>query len=119
MNYNLILYTGYLEFNSILPNRISKHTPITVITNPDRVLNIENPLIYGNNEYKIDFKDLKEKLTNPEVTLMMLCNPHNPVSKIWSREDLEKRANLCAKYSSILNVYTIFESNNLILQNEF
>ena len=52
-----------------------------------------------NNEYKIDFKDLEEKLANPEVTLMMLCNPHNPVGKICSREDLEKIANLCAKYN--------------------
>ena len=63
---------------------------------------IENPLIYENNEYKIDFKDLEEKLANPEVTLMMLCNPHNPVGKIWSRKDLEKIASLCAKYNVII-----------------
>ena len=56
------------------------------------------PLIYENNGYEIDFKDLEEKLANPDVTLMMLCNPHNPVGKIWSRKDLEKIANLCAKY---------------------
>ena len=64
----------------------------------DSLLSLLDPYCNDVQEYRIDFKGLEEKLANPEVTLIMLCNPHNPVGKIWSRKDLEKIANLCAKY---------------------
>ena len=89
------------ENDKILIQTPVYHVFFHVIEDNNREV-IENPLIYENNEYKIDFKDLEEKLANPEVTLMMLCNPHNPVGKIWSRKDLEKIASLCAKYNVII-----------------
>ena len=85
------------ENDKILIQTPVYHVFFHVIEDNNREV-IENPLIYENNEYRIDFKGLEEKLANPEVTLIMLCNPHNPVGKIWSRKDLEKIANLCAKY---------------------
>lgn len=85
------------ENDKILIQTPVYHVFFHVIEDNNREV-IENPLIYENGKYEIDFKDLEEKLANPEVTLMMLCNPHNPVGKIWSRKDLEKIANLCAKY---------------------
>ena len=60
---------------------------------------IENPLSYDWHEYAIDFKDLEEKLSDPQTTLMILCNPHNPVGKIWDRETLAKIGSLCKKYN--------------------
>lgn len=59
---------------------------------------LENKLIYNGNSYSIDFYDLEEKLSNPLTTLMILCNPHNPVGKIWSCEELHKIGELCKKY---------------------
>ena len=47
---------------------------------------LENKLIYDEGRYKIDFEDLEEKLSNPQTTMMILCNPHNPVGKIWDRK---------------------------------
>ncbi|MGX8693408.1 MAG: MalY/PatB family protein [Methanobrevibacter sp.] len=61
---------------------------------------LENPLIYENGEYKIDFDDLDEKLS--EVKMMILCNPQNPVGKIWSEGDLRCIADLCKKHDVIL-----------------
>lgn len=61
---------------------------------------VENELIYENGEYNIDFDDLDEKLS--EVRMMMLCNPHNPVGKIWSKEDLNIIGELCKKHNVIL-----------------
>lgn len=61
---------------------------------------LENELIYENGEYRIDFDDLDEKLS--KVGMMILCNPHNPVGKIWSREELDKISELCAKHDVIL-----------------
>lgn len=59
---------------------------------------IENPLIYSGGQYEMDFDDLENKLADPQTRLMILCNPHNPVGKIWSREILSRIGELCAKY---------------------
>lgn len=59
---------------------------------------LESPLVYDGREYSIDFADLEEKLANPQTTLMLLCNPHNPVGKIWDRETLARIGELCARH---------------------
>ncbi len=59
---------------------------------------ISNDLVYDGGEYRIDFSDLEEKLKNPQTSLMILCNPHNPVGKIWDRETLAKIGELCHRY---------------------
>ena len=59
---------------------------------------LESPLVYRDGEYSVDFGDLEEKLANPQTTLMLLCNPHNPVGKIWDRETLLRIGELCAKH---------------------
>ncbi|WP_458455497.1 MalY/PatB family protein [Methanobrevibacter sp.] len=61
---------------------------------------LENELIYKNGEYRIDFDDLDEKLS--EVGMMILCNPHNPIGKIWSESDLARIEELCRKHDVIL-----------------
>lgn len=59
---------------------------------------LESPLVYRDGEYSVDFGDLEEKLANPQTTLMLLCNPHNPVGKIWDKETLFRIGELCAKH---------------------
>ncbi|WP_057767240.1 MalY/PatB family protein [Companilactobacillus tucceti] len=59
---------------------------------------VSSDLVFDNLAYQIDFKDLDEKLSDPLTTLMILCNPHNPVGKVWSREELTKIAELCNKH---------------------
>lgn len=61
------------------------------------------PLTYrggfaASEEYGIDFAALEEELSNPQTTMMILCNPHNPVGKIWDRETLARIGELCAKH---------------------
>lgn len=63
---------------------------------------VENKLLYDGERYSIDFADLEEKLSNDKVTMMLLCNPHNPVGKTWNKEELEEIASLCEKYDVIL-----------------
>lgn len=58
----------------------------------------ENPLIYQNGSYSIDFSDLEEKLSDPQTSLMILCNPHNPIGKIWNGETLNRIGELCQKH---------------------
>ena len=59
---------------------------------------LESPLVYEKGAYSVDFEDLEEKLANPQTTLMLLCNPHNPVGKIWDRETLARIGELCARH---------------------
>lgn len=58
---------------------------------------LENRLMYDGNEYSIDFEDLEKKLSHPLTTLMILCNPHNPIGKIWDKETLKRIGELCEK----------------------
>ncbi len=69
----------------------------SIINNGARVL--ESPLLYDGNSYSIDFDDLEEKLSNPQTSLMILCNPHNPVGRIWTRDELARIGELCAQYN--------------------
>lgn len=62
---------------------------------------ISSDLVYENGEYHIDFIDLEKKMKNPQTTLMILCNPHNPIGKIWSREELSKIGHL-AKENNVV-----------------
>ena len=59
---------------------------------------LESRLLYDGSEYQIDFTDLEEKISNPQTTLLILCNPHNPVGKIWDRKTLKRIGDLCSKY---------------------
>ncbi len=72
----------------------------SILNNGRNVL--ECPLIYDGNSYEIDFTDLEQKLSNPQTTLMILCNPHNPVGKIWGPETLARIGELCEKYHVVV-----------------
>lgn len=72
----------------------------SILNNGRHVLSSD--LIYDGHEYHIDFEDLESKLANPQTTLMILCNPHNPIGKIWDAETLEKIGELCYKYNVIV-----------------
>lgn len=68
----------------------------SILNNGRNVLSSD--LVYDGSEYSIDFADLEEKLARPQTSLMILCNPHNPVGRIWTREELLKIGELCHKY---------------------
>ena len=61
---------------------------------------VTNELVKDENGYyTIDFEDLEKKLSDEKVTLMILCNPHNPVGRVWKKEELQKIGDLCVKYN--------------------
>ena len=71
-----------------------------VIRDNDREV-VNAPLALVNGHYEIDFADLEQKLANPKVKLMFLCSPHNPVGRVWTKEELLKVGDLCLKYDVI------------------
>lgn len=72
----------------------------SILNNGRRVLASE--LLYEGGTYEIDFIDLEQKLQDPLTTLMIMCNPHNPIGKIWSREELTQINALCRKHHVIV-----------------
>ena len=87
------------EGDEILIQTPVYHVFFHVIEDNNRKV-LENKLIYENGEYKIDFDDLDDKLSKSKM--MILCNPHNPIGKIWSREELIRIDELCKKHDVIL-----------------
>lgn len=54
-------------------------------------------LIYENNSFRIDFDDLERRASDPEATVMLLCNPHNPSGRVWTKEELQRIGNICMR----------------------
>lgn len=69
-----------------------------VIVKNNRKL-INNPLVYENGAYRMDFEDFEDKLIKNKVKLFILCSPHNPVGRVWTKEELTKLGDLCMKHN--------------------
>ena len=59
---------------------------------------VSSPLVYSGNTYSIDFDDLECKASDPEVKLMLLCNPHNPAGRVWTRDEITRIGEICIRH---------------------
>lgn len=59
---------------------------------------VECPLIYRDGCYEIDFEDFERKASGENTKLLILCSPHNPVGRVWRREELEEISRICLKH---------------------
>ena len=106
----LIFCTGVIPAISSIVRKLTTPAEKVVLLTPvyniffNSVLNngrvvLECPLDYSDGSYSIDFKALEKCLSDPQTSLMILCNPHNPIGKIWDAETLRRVADMCKKYS--------------------
>ncbi len=61
-----------------------------------------NPLLYRSDGYRIDFDGLERVVSDPQVRLLLLCNPHNPVGRVWSREELLRIGEICLRHDVLV-----------------
>ncbi|MGG0175075.1 MalY/PatB family protein [Gottfriedia acidiceleris] len=59
----------------------------------------DNQLIYENGKYRIDFDDLEQKLSHERAKILLLCSPHNPSGRVWTKHELERIVGLCNKHN--------------------
>jgi cystathionine beta-lyase len=59
---------------------------------------VKNPLRLEGGRYAMDLVDLEAKAADPSTKLLILCNPHNPVGRVWTREELARVAEICARH---------------------
>lgn len=76
----------------------------SIINNSRNILQV--PLLYENNQYSIDWINLEKALKDEKTTLLIFCNPANPVSKIWSKDEMDRLGRLC------------YENNVVVLSDE-
>jgi cystathionine beta-lyase len=62
---------------------------------------VNNPLILENGHYSMDFEDLEAKI-DATVKMLILCNPHNPVGRVWSKEELTRLGQICTKHNILV-----------------
>lgn len=71
------------------------------VTENDRQL-VVNPLILKNGRYEIDFADMERKIADNHVKMLLLCSPHNPVGRVWTKEELLRVGEICQKYGVLV-----------------
>lgn len=59
---------------------------------------VSNPLVYKENTYVIDYEDLERKVADEKVKILLLCNPHNPAGRVWSKEELTRIGEICIRH---------------------
>ena len=63
---------------------------------------VKNELVYQNGHYEIDFTDFEKKIADNQVKMFILCSPHNPVGRVWTKEELGKIAEICTRYQVLV-----------------
>lgn len=77
------------------------HTFSIVIKGAGRFVE-SSDLVLKDGHYEIDFEDLDRKTADPKVRVLLICNPHNPVGRVWTKEELIKIAEICKKNDTLL-----------------
>jgi cystathionine beta-lyase len=68
-----------------------------VIRDNDRVL-VENPLVYQNGRYSLDLEGFERAIATRGVKLFLLCSPHNPVGRVWTKDELQAMGRICQRH---------------------
>ncbi|MBR1486521.1 MAG: pyridoxal phosphate-dependent aminotransferase [Synergistaceae bacterium] len=89
------------EGDGVILNTPVYHPMYWAVKNQNRKL-IENHLINNGGHYEIDFEDLEKKASDPETKLLILCSPHNPCGRVWTREELNKIGEICLKHGVLV-----------------
>lgn len=78
------------------------YNPFTeaVVNNGRKLIN--SPLVVKVDHYEIDFEDFEKKIVDNKVKLFILCSPHNPVGRVWTREELKAMGDICLKYNVLV-----------------
>ena len=72
----------------------------TVIKNNRNLIN--NPLKFENDKYLIDFEDFEKKIVDHQVKLFIFCSPHNPVGRVWTKDELMQIGTICCKHNVLI-----------------
>ena len=87
--------------DSILVSQPVYYPFMDIVKDNDRKL-VVSPLVFTGKKYEIDFKDFETKIKQNKVKMYILCSPHNPVSRVWTKQELLSIAKTCIKHNVII-----------------
>lgn len=85
------------EYDAVLIQQ-PVYYPFTESVEANRRKLVVNELVYDGSTYHIDFEDFEQKIEEHNVKLFILCNPHNPVGRVWTRDELIRMGDICAAH---------------------
>ncbi len=98
---NMLVRTFISQGEKVLIQPPVYYPFFSAIENNDGEL-VRNPLIYKNGFYRMDFADLEERTKDPKVKMAILCSPHNPVGRVWNRDELIHFGEICIKNNVLI-----------------
>ena len=63
---------------------------------------VESKLVWQGKSYGMDYKDIEEKIQRESIKMLLICSPHNPVARVWKRDELEQLVQICRKYHVLI-----------------
>ncbi len=98
---NLLLQTFSHPGDKVIIQQPVYYPFMNAIRNNGRVI-VNNPLVLGHGKYRMDLDDLERKIITEQAKLLILCSPHNPVGRVWSKDELSLLGEICSKYNVIV-----------------
>ena len=98
---NLLVRTFVPPGESVLIQPPVYHPFFSAIQNNSAEI-AANPLMLEDGYYRMDFNDLAERVSDPKVKMAILCNPHNPVGRVWTRRELFRFGELCLEHNILI-----------------
>jgi len=89
------------ENDSVLVSQPVYYPFMDIVKDNNRNL-VVSPLVFTGKRYEFDFKDFEDKIKQNNVKLYILCSPHNPVSRVWTKQELLSIATICIKHNVII-----------------
>ena len=89
------------EKDSVLISQPVYYPFMDIINDNNRKL-VVSPLVFNSKRYEFDFKDFENKIKQNKVKMYILCSPHNPVSRVWTKQELLSVAKICIKHNVII-----------------
>ena len=77
------------------------HAFFAVISANERKI-LESPLIFKDNSFFIDYEDLEDRILKDKPKIMLFCNPHNPVGRVWRKDEIERVQEICLRYGVLM-----------------
>lgn len=98
---NLLIQTFSNPGDRVIIQQPVYYPFMSAIRNNSREI-VNNPLVLDQGRYRMDMDDLEKKARDDRTKILILCSPHNPVGRVWSRNELSLLGDICMKYNIIV-----------------
>ena len=76
--------------------------PFRMVIEDNERICVNNPLVLKDGHYEMDFADMEQKIVENHVKMFILCSPHNPVGRVWTKEELREVVAICKRHNVLI-----------------